>query len=749
MASESVVKEILLKFKSSGSDQVKKVADSISKSFNPRETDRFLKSMDMINQKFSKAGSGMSTEMKKVTEYFKELNNNHFVKAEKNLDRMGRLLNAQIANIDKLKREGGSADLIASRESTMRRTAKAFEERASNVMVPEIRGVRGALNRASGGAGAFAGAMSIGGSILGAGATAASMYRDYTLQEISNRSAVANRFKEQAFEVFNGNLQRATLYSDPKRAAAIKATTGNLNKASDWRSTLGTMASGVGVLGGLGAAGTLLAGGASLMAAPVLGAGAAIAGGAYGLYKGYQYFRGGGKEAERVQNLQASEDRARSQTLDPEYMQYLQQNAGQRMQYQRSLQMGDTSALGFRQGMRSAGITDEGQMASLGMQFRRFGTQTAPGLAVAAATQGRAYGQDANTSASIMSNLALRNSGGASASSSDFARMFSNAVKAGVNDSALIEEYQKQSSTILDVFKGRLSGSDASSTLSSFMYGSDSRSIENARGAMSTFGNIMGGTTGLMQQKKTAGLLDVAGGDYLTYKTLSGMSNEQLGALNPESMKALGFDTGMIEKMTKFQKSQAEGTTASTGGADQVAKYRAKMARGEKLSPMEAMNLYTATGGQDALGKDPTEIQNLLAKTESGFTGVNWTGNVAGAKGQTKSEADVLSGIKEKEGIAATTTDIKNEGQNKLDANSAAMVEKNIESILTVFKESAKKVQEGLDSNALGGSISNIASAADEIANAMIKAANRIDGGSRSQFSSDKEEASSKKPGEQ
>lgn len=760
MANQDIVKEILLKFKSSGSDQVKKVAESISKSFNPRETDKFLKSIDQINQKFSKAGTGMSTEMKKVTDYFKELNNQHFQKAEKNLDRIGKLLNSQIQNIDKLKREGASADVIAQRSATMRRTASAFDTMQSNTIAPQRGGIGGALDRAGGGGrfGMFTGAMGVVGSIAGGVGTISSMQKDYTMQEMANRSTVANRFKQQAFDVFSGNLEKATLYSDPKRASQIKATTGNLNKYSDRISLSGIIGGAAGVLGGLGVGAGAL-GAAALATAPAWAplaiGGGMIAAGAGGLYQGAKYFMGGGREAAKVQNLQAAESGAAAQTLDPEYMKFLQQNAGSRMQYQRSLQMGDNSALGFRQGMRSAGIVDEGQMAQLGMQFRQFGNNVAPGLGIAAATQARAYGQDSSTTANIMSKIATSNVGGAKAAAADLSKMFTNAVKSGINDSALIEEYQKQSSTILDVFKGRLSGDQASGVLSSFMAGGDVRNIGTARSAMASFGGTMAGTTSLMQMKKTAKLMDVAGGDYTTFQMLNAMSGEQIAAMTPEAMKSMGFGEDQVGKMQDLQKTQVEETFRTATNKSSVDKIFSSASKNKKMTQLDQSKLYTVLTGKNAFDADPAEVQNVIKKamdvTGRNYEGVEFEG--AGSTktlglSQTMTEADVLGGIKGKEGVAAKIIDTKAAGQGMLDSSSAEMASKNIGSILQVFQESAKKVQEGLDSNALGGSIGNISAAADEIANAMIRAANKIDGGSRGGFSSSKEEASSAKPGE-
>ncbi len=441
MSTDKLIKEIILKFKSEGSDNIKKAAESMSKSFNSKEVDKFVKSMESLNQKFGRAGVGMSTEMKKVTEYFKELNNQQFGKAEKNLDRLGRLINRQIENLDKLKREGASAEMIAQRQSTLNRSSNAFESLASNTPAPASSGIRNFLNRASNGMGgrfsAGMGALNVAGSVFGAIGTGAGMYKQYQMGEIQNRVAVAERFKQQAFDVFNGNLERATLYSDPKRAAQIQSRSSSLNKWSD----IGMGAAGIGGGFGLAAGGLAMAAGGIAMAPLAL-----AAGGAYGLYKGAQYYMGGGREAQKAQSMQAAETEAKASTLDTEYYNYMAQRAPQRYQYQRQLQMGDNDALGFRQVMRNAGVMDEGQMSSIAMNFKRFGTSNAANMGMNAAGMAKNFGQDVNQTSAMLSQIALTNRGGAKSASEDLRRLFSEGVKAGIDDSALLEEYQKQSS---------------------------------------------------------------------------------------------------------------------------------------------------------------------------------------------------------------------------------------------------------------------------------------------------------------
>jgi hypothetical protein len=725
MSSSDLVKQIILKFKSEGSDQVKKAAESMSKSFNSKEVDRFVKSMESLNQKFGRAGTGMSTEMKKVTDYFKELNNQQFGKAEKNLDRLGRLINRQIENLDKLKREGASAEMISQRQATLNRSANAFESLASNTPAPPVSGIRNVLTSASGGAGgrfaAGVGALNIAGGILGGISTAAGMYRQYQMQEIQNRVTVADRFKQQAFDVFNGNLERASLYSDPKRAAQIQARSASLNKASDIQMGAATAAGGVGI--GAAALGAI---GAVTMAPLAIGA-AAVAGG-YGLYKGYQYWKGGGREAQQVQGTVAAETEAKASTLDTEYYNYAAQRAPQRYEYQRKLQMGDNQALGFRRSMRESGILDEGQMASVANMGMR------------AASMAKEFGQDVNQTSAMLSQVALSNKGGAKSASDDLSRLFKEAVKSGIEDSALIEEYQKQTAATMDLFKGKMSTGEASEAFNKYLVGTDSRAIDAARNSIATSGRTVSGVSPLMQAKKTAGLLELAGNDYLTYQTLNQLSPSQLNNMSSEQLKSYGITKTNYDK---FKTNQVQGTWNSFTAPGAVKEILERSRKGGSMSEGDQDRFLTASGENFASmsqADKAARIQELLAS--AGETGISLGGtNKPGNLGK------VLGGINANTvGIDAGQMVSKAaSGQNTIDTKAQEYLEKNMEAILTVFQAQSEQVMKSVDSGEISKSISGIADAADKIRDAMLKAAGTISG---EKFDSDVPQSSSNKGGQ-
>jgi len=738
MSSSDLVKQIILKFKSEGSDQVKKAAESMSKSFNSKEVDRFVKSMESLNQKFGKAGVGMSTEMKKVTDYFKELNNQQFGKAEKNLDRLGRLINRQIENLDKLKREGASAEMINQRQATLNRSASAFESLASNTPAPPVSGIRNALTSASGGLGgrfaAGVGALNIAGSVLGGISTAAGMYKQYQMQEIQNRVTVADRFKQQAFDVFNGNLERATLYSDPKRAAKIQERSASLNKWSD----IGMGAAGIG--GGIGlAAGGLAMAAGGLAMAPLT---AALAGG-YGLYKGIEYFRGGGREAQQVQNTTAAETEAKASTLDTEYYNYAAQRAPQRYEYQRKLQMGDRQALDFRRSMRDSGILDEGQMASVAMNFRGFGTNNASNMGMRAASMAKEFGQDVNQTSAMLSQVALSNKGGAKAASDDLSRLFKEAVKSGIEDSALIEEYQKQTAATMDLFKGKMGAGEASEAFNKYLVGTDSRAIDAARTSMATSGRTLSGVSPLMQAKKTAGLLELAGNDYLTFQTLNNLSPSQLNNLSKEQLLSYGVKEKDLHLYKDLKKSQAEGTWNSFSAPGSVQEIIDRSKKNGIMTAGDRDKFLTGSGENAANMSEADKaarIQELL--TSAGITGISLGGtNKPGNLGK------VLGGIN------ANTTGIDAgqmvgkaaSGGNIQDTKAQEYLEKNMEAILTVFQAQSEQVMKSVDSGEISKSISGIADAADKIRDAMLKAAGTISG---DKFDSNVPQSSSNKGGQ-
>ncbi len=275
--------------------------------------------------------------------------------------------------------------------------------------------------------------------------------------------------------------------------------------------------------------------------------------------------------------------------------------------------------------------------------------------------------------------------------------------------------------------------------------GTDSRSLAAAGQAMSNYGKTIGGVSPLMQAKKTANMLDLAGGDFLTFQTLNRMSDTQLANMTDTQAAELGIDFG---KVKTFQKNQVQGTWGSATNKASVDSILQKARASGKLDEGDKNKLYMATTGQNAYDVDPSVVDATLKKA------LDITGNsdiavsYKGASGAKPTEEGVLSSI------AANTTGTTAgkqvgataSGQNTLDVQAQKYFNDNMQNIMTVFKAQSEQVMKSVESGDISKSISGISTAADEIAGAMLRAADKIDGGSR--FSSSVSQSSSKKPGE-
>lgn len=756
-----IIKQIILKFKSEGSEQAKKAAESIGKAFNARDTERFLRNLEQVQQKFGRAGQGMSTELKKVTDYFKELNNQHFQKAERNLDRMGRLIKNQIENLEKLKREGAAAEQIAARESTLKKATERFEQMANETPYTRPGGVRGILQQAGGGPGRLgmvAGAFNILGGIAQTAGTAAQMRREYLEQSARNRIEVANTLKSQALDVFSGNMSRAVLYRDPTRAKQINDDVRGLSRTRNFEEgakAVGGTALGIGAILGAGwagakvggIAGTALGGPIGTLVGGIVGGGMAI-GGAYMAARsvggGIQYFRGGGQEAYRDQARRLSEQKAESQTMDLEYYKEFARSAHMRYNYQRQLQLGDQTALDVRARFRAAGVLDEGQMAESMLTFRRFGARTAPFVAAQTAEMAKQMGMSQEGAQQLMQNVAMANRGGIGSARKDLEELFRRAVSAGVTDSGLIEEYQKAASGLMQTLGTRMSAGDIANQMNSFMLeGADMRNIQAIQPAMQAFGATMKGVSPLMQAKGTAGMLDLARDangnvNMLAFQYLSQMSPQELATLNENDpvLKQMGINP---DKVKDYKNKQAMGTLRSNLGATAGLKLldKAKQ-KGGTLTEGEQRMLAVGFGMQNVPGQDIRTVQSFLkANLETvggageGLTFEGPQGNVGLKAVQTMTPEQVQAEIAGTKMAAGKAVQAQAEGQTDLDRRVYESISKNIDEVYNVFKEQSKEVMKNIDQNVLAGPIQGIADAADKISEAMINAANKIDGGNR------------------
>lgn len=747
MSNQDFVKQIILKFKTEGNDQVKRAADAMSKNFSGRELERFMKNLDQVQAKFGQAGKGMSVEMKKVNEYFKELNNNQFQKAERNLDRLGRLINRQIQNLDRLKREGASQEVIKQREQSLMKATGAFDRMAEQTPAPRLgrleSAVRGMGNNMPGPGGLAIGAVNIVGAVAKVAEQMFQARRDFIVHQQENKQFVGERMKAQAMDIFAGNMSRSVLYGNKQRSQRIQqnidAETGAANKAA----TAGSIAGGAGVLGGLGVAGYALAGGAALLSAPVVLGAAAVGAGAYGINKGIQYFRGGGKEAVAQQARERAEATATSETMDLEYYKEFAKNAQMRYNYQRQLGLGDATALDVRAQFRRAGVLDEGQMSGMMLGFRKFGASTAPFVGAQTADMAKQMGMSQDSAMNLMQSVATTNRGGIGTAKKDLEELFARAVDAGINDSGLIEEYQKTATALMQSLGSRMSAGDIAGSMSNFLTeGSDQRNLQALLPAIQSYGQTLKGTSPLMQTKGVAGMIGMARNqsgdvDMLAFQYLSQMSPTELATLNPNDpvLKSLGIDQS---KISEFKKQQSLGTLRSNLGASSGLKLLSKaQSKGSVMNEGEQRMLAVGFGMQNVSGQDIRAVQSFLKANLNSVGGAGEGLQFEGAGGaltgvntvKTMSAEDVQRQIKGTNISAGRAIEGQAEGQNLLDQKTYDIISKNMDAIFQMFQKQASEVMSNIDQGVLAQPIENIGKAADSVADALYAASNKIRGG--------------------
>lgn len=778
---KDIVKEIILKFRSEGGEQAKKAAEAIGKAVSPRDAERFLKSIETLQARLGRTGKDLSSDAKKLNDYFRELNSQHLQKTERHLDRIARLIRSQIENIEKLKKSGASAEEIKAQTDALSRSIDRFIDVSSSApaQFPTSEGrFRDALRMASGNApgrmGLIAGGLNIAGATLNFAGGLAGLRREFLEQSAANRIIVANEIKRQALDVFGGDMSRAVLYSDPKRAERIKEDTEKMSGAKNWevglKSVGGTLLGAGGLLAAVKIGSTLAAlkSGAAVGGAfgsflgPLGMVGGALLGGAIGLggaalagqsaYSGFKYFLGGGKEAARTQYKQLAEEKATAETLDRELYQRFASKARLRYEYQRQLQLGDETALDIRSRFRKAGITDESEMAQLMLGFRRFRADTAPMVAASTAEMAKQMGMSVQSAQALMQNMAMVNRGGIGNAKKDLEELFSKAVSSGINDSGLIEEYQKTVTQLMQSLGARTSVADVANQMKNFLVGGglDYRNIQALTPAIHATGMTVRGVSPLMQAKRTARILDLARSDggvnMLAFRYLDEMSNEELALLSENDPVLQGLGIG-AEKIRAFKGAQALDTIRQSLGADVGLRLLEKTrGRGASLTESEQRLLATALGMQNVSRERLETVQSFLKSNLQNIRGIgkeyedigmDLTFQSAGRGAvhmdtvQSKTAEEVYRGIEGTNISARTQIEAIAKGEDEQDRKIREKIEKNIKKIFEIYEDQFSQVTRQIDADILEGPIRNISAAADEIANAMINAANRIDGGNR------------------
>ena len=746
---DQIIKQLVFKFRTEGADQVKKVADSISKAFSPREVDRFLQSMEKVQKMMRSTGSSLSKELKIVNDYFKELNDKHIQRAEKNLDRLARLMKRQVEDIERLKRVGASDQEIADREATLKRTVKRFEQLSDETPFQS----RGLLNRIGGPGrlGSFAGAAKLVGGAATTIAGMAGFFNQYQQTSMSNRVFVANVLKEYMLDAFGGDMSRAVLYSDPERAKNIKADAAKLKTSKDVQELsklIGGAALGVGGIAALLMGGVpLLLGGATLgaLGTTALGAGSLYAAKGF-LSDSIGYFLGGGKQRYAMEAKHLAEEKARSQTMDVELYRQFAQKAPSRYEYQRRLMLSDLDLLTRRKEFLEAGVLDEQQMAQTMLSFRRFGARQAQVRASEALGLSRQLGMGLDTASQLMQAISTINRGGPSSAKQDLQDIFSKAVAAGIDDSGLIEEYQKAVIQMMNVLGAQMSASAAASGLNRFMAGSELRNIGAAARAVSEYGAVLHGKSPLMQAKRSARILDLARGkggavNMALYETLSQLAPEELAMFDENHPIAKEFGLGK-EEVDKFHRGLLYDQLTSSLSAKEGIEVLEKAKRGETLSVRDQIELLAAMGVRGAhrmtdeerlssvkaiLQRMAPEAKPWLKSSEGRMyqfdSAKSLSPEQVGAL-QDKFEGDVKAAT---EGTAAgKQVKAVAAGQQELEQRIYDNVVKMMDNISSMHKEFVSRAfEEG--STSLSKSIDNVSEAVDHLASVLINAADRIE----------------------
>lgn len=741
-----IIKQIILKFKSEGADQTKKAAEAIGKSFNSRDTERFLRNLEQIQQKFGRSGQGMSAEFKKVTDYFKELNNQHFQKAERNLDRIGRLIKNQIENIEKLKREGASQEQIAAREATLKRTTERLEYMANQTPYPQtLRGylmdqIPGAQQVRQIGRMLPPGMARIGGiglgvaGVLSAVGMAADVYKDFRVSEIQNRQMVANVLKQQALDYYQGDMSRAVLLT-PERRAEIAKTTGRLNFASDVSTGFkGLIGAGLTIGGGIAGS---FAGPLGTMAGAMLGSslGSMLGfGGAGDALRAGKYFFGGGRAAERTQNLQRAEAEVQAKTFDVELYKEFERNRALRYEYQRQLGLGDEAARAMRGSFRRAGFLNESEMASTALAFRRFGSGQAVDAATATAAAARQYGLSLGATTGLMQQIGGATRGGISTAADQLKLVMQEAVRVGVRDSGLIEEFAKGTASISEAVGRGMDTSSVAATLGLFSKSGPftDRTLMGMMGGAQSMGAVLGGTTPFAQSLKTAKLLEMSGGDLLKYKALSNLSDQQLltMAQDPNMLSRLGISK---EQATRYQQEMVAARMGTGLGRAQSAQLINQLKTG-RINISDASKILTALdvntsglsneeivtqlvgmgkmGGFLKEGQGLEVFQQLPGQKESSV----WKGTVGAAGDASGALAAITAGATG--GAAGKATMAAAGAAQKLD-DRVASIEKSMDSIIQNFEKMGDNLDKAVTDNNLSGSIGEIATQLTDLATTL------------------------------
>lgn len=750
---EDIIKKIILKFKAEGAEEVDRVVKAVGKSLNVRDLDRYIRSIEDLQKRFRVIGRNVAPELEKINSILKAMHSQELDKIEKKLQQIGRVIEKRFEQIEKLKAEGREPEEIQLAKTKLERSLNRFavisdQYRAAQT-VDYGRGVMGFLRSPR--------AQTIASGVVGAAGAfeaATQFYRDFISSLNRNTTAVAETAKALQMQVFQGDMSRAVLYSDPRRAREIEERTRQLRRADRITNVTGTLA---------GTA-ALVAGGALLLPAiaalatggiAALGAGAAVSGavglglGTHGLRKlgqGFRYFFGGEQEVLDIQRRQEAERRAAAQTLDIDLYRRFVERAGQRAEIARLFNIEDEAALAMRQAFRHQ-LVREQEIPQLIMPFRRFGAIRAEQLGLGAAAAYTGFGVTRESAVQILTALSTVGRGGPSQAVKDLQEILKTAVKEGIKDSGLIEEYQNVAATLISALGAAIKPTDITAAMNQFMAPGAlerGRQIQGILPALSAYGQMLYGQSPIMGAIKTANLLDLVRDrtgrvDPTELLFLEGMSPEQLATLTAEHpvlqriAKRRGITTEeMQRRVEEFRKTMTRMRGQLGFSYAAVEDIIQKAQAGEALDEGDIRILAQAMGaGELAQRGTPEALMGFATRIlrDRGIQTPRFVPELQlTPEEQAKSAGRPLKEIEDLRSAAMAQRRAEITGEAEIDKRMYEAIEKQFSNILQVYSEQVEKMRQQMDAKVLEGSISDLRDALDEITEVLREAAQNIRG---------------------
>lgn len=762
-----IVKQIVLKFKTEGGPEVQRQIQAMTRGgaggMGAKDVDKTLSNMTKLNKEFSKAGMQMSNEFSKVKKIFEEINSRHVDQFSRKIERVTKLMANQGEELDRLMRSGAAQDRIDAQVKRMGKTNQLFNRMAENS--PENMGVGGGAGGGGGGIpnlprgytppGPYSGPPSALSTMLtnfrgpwnanlvglaaGGVGWAAGEVREYYDRRGEIRSTYANRFKENASDVYQGNLGRSALATEGYNRK-VEEETNRRMRARDISQGAYGLANVAEIVGGVGTA--LAAGAATVLtggiASPVtLAAGAgglAMAGhGAYGLYqKGKYAFQG--RDIERAQTRAQVAQEKLNETMTPELYAQFRSTQRQRMQFANEFGINSNEMYGFRMG-GYGNQYEEGEAMQAAQSLRRFGSGNALSMAGAAMTASRMQGTSLGSATGQISAMALNAVGGEKRASDNLRDVFSVGVASGIKDSGMLDNFKELVGSVMANAGTRTDAARMADVVAKSLNTQDVREMSNLQGGFNAAGALIGGRGGtqLDQQLMFNSAVNTLKGKGITgakaislADQLSSMSFEQgMAGGNATLQSATGMNADEIK--TYYLNQMKSRVNRYTESRDTLAKGLAPGASEQEKS--QAI-MYIASKNNTTIDQ-ATSAFNAMAGNSGG--GTKGAGNLDGktqdqidAEGQAQEAANLDAQNKNPETKAEKE---RFKGISQMDKDVQDKIATNIDNIINTYKDTVVKSFQEVGVNQLNQSVTDIVTAADKLAVALSNAADRINGG--------------------